>query len=294
MDPRTTFGTATRPDRRARRNRLPRRRRPRHHRPGSSLRLGRPLLLEGEPGTGKTALAEALAETLDLPLIRLQCYEGIDATQALYDWDFPRQILHLRALEAAERRRARRARGRAGPVRRALPHRPADAAGAARRPCRAAHRRDRPGRRRVRGVPARGALDLAGDHPRARHRHGTVPADRRADLQPHPRGARRAQAALPLPLGRAPRPRARGRDRASRGCRRCRPRWPSRWCGAVHGSAPTARLLKPPGVAETLDWARALHELGARELDAETRGGHARRGGEVPRGRRAGQARRST
>ncbi|MFL6152326.1 MAG: AAA family ATPase, partial [Ornithinibacter sp.] len=67
-----------------------------------SLRLGRPLLMEGEPGTGKTALAEALAETMDLPLIRLQCYEGIDATQALYDWDFPRQILHVRALEAVE------------------------------------------------------------------------------------------------------------------------------------------------------------------------------------------------
>ncbi|WP_121258390.1 AAA family ATPase [Nocardioides ferulae] len=66
-----------------------------------ALRMQRPLLLEGEPGTGKTALAEAIAETLGLPLVRLQCYEGIDATQALYDWDFPRQILHLRALEAA-------------------------------------------------------------------------------------------------------------------------------------------------------------------------------------------------
>jgi len=66
-----------------------------------ALRMQRPLLLEGEPGTGKTALAEALAESLELPLVRLQCYEGIDATQALYDWDFPRQILHLRALEAA-------------------------------------------------------------------------------------------------------------------------------------------------------------------------------------------------
>jgi MoxR-like ATPase/CTP:molybdopterin cytidylyltransferase MocA len=66
-----------------------------------ALALGRPLLLEGEPGTGKTALAEAIAEALDLPLIRLQCYEGIDASQALYDWDFPRQILHLRAVEAA-------------------------------------------------------------------------------------------------------------------------------------------------------------------------------------------------
>src|SRR3546814_220287 len=65
-----------------------------------ALRMQRPVLLEGEPGTGKTALAEAIAESFDLPLIRLQCYEGIDATQALYDWDFPRQILHLRALEA--------------------------------------------------------------------------------------------------------------------------------------------------------------------------------------------------
>ena len=66
-----------------------------------ALRMQRPLLLEGEPGTGKTALAEAVAASLDLPLVRLQCYEGIDSTQALYDWDFPRQILHLRALEAA-------------------------------------------------------------------------------------------------------------------------------------------------------------------------------------------------
>ena len=65
-----------------------------------ALRMQRPLLLEGEPGTGKTALAEAIAESLELPLVRLQCYEGIDATQALYDWDFPRQILHLRAMEA--------------------------------------------------------------------------------------------------------------------------------------------------------------------------------------------------
>ncbi len=66
-----------------------------------AMRMNRPLFCEGEPGTGKTALAQALAQTLDAPLIRLQCHDGIDAGQALYDWDFPRQLLHLRALEAA-------------------------------------------------------------------------------------------------------------------------------------------------------------------------------------------------
>ncbi len=65
-----------------------------------ALRMQRPLMLEGEPGTGKTALAEALAEALGVGLIRLQCHEGIDASQALYDWDFARQILHLRTVEA--------------------------------------------------------------------------------------------------------------------------------------------------------------------------------------------------
>jgi MoxR-like ATPase len=66
-----------------------------------AMRMRRPLLCEGEPGTGKTALAQALATALGVNLIRLQCHEGIDAAQALYDWDFPRQLLHLRTLEAA-------------------------------------------------------------------------------------------------------------------------------------------------------------------------------------------------
>ena len=76
-----------------------------------AVEMGRPLLLEGEPGTGKTALAEALAGALGAELIRLQCYEGIDASQALYDWDFPRQVLHLRAVEATAAAAAERATG---------------------------------------------------------------------------------------------------------------------------------------------------------------------------------------
>jgi MoxR-like ATPase len=66
-----------------------------------ALKLKKPLFLEGDPGVGKTELANAMASVLNLPLIRLQCYEGIDASQALYDWDFPRQILHVRAAESA-------------------------------------------------------------------------------------------------------------------------------------------------------------------------------------------------
>jgi MoxR-like ATPase len=66
-----------------------------------ALRLGRPLFLEGDAGVGKTAFASALAQATGAHFVRLQCYEGLDATQALYDWDFPRQILHLRAVEAA-------------------------------------------------------------------------------------------------------------------------------------------------------------------------------------------------
>ncbi len=66
-----------------------------------ALRMGRPLFLEGEAGVGKTELAKTLSAILDAPLIRLQCYEGLDAAQALYDWDFARQLLHLKAAEAA-------------------------------------------------------------------------------------------------------------------------------------------------------------------------------------------------
>jgi MoxR-like ATPase len=64
-----------------------------------AIRLEKPLLIEGEPGCGKTELAKALAEALRTELIRLQCYEGLDASKALYEWDYPRQLIAIRLLE---------------------------------------------------------------------------------------------------------------------------------------------------------------------------------------------------
>ncbi len=65
-----------------------------------ALKLRKPLFLEGEAGVGKTEVAKVLARILETPLIRLQCYEGIDVYQAVYEWDYARQLLHIRAAEA--------------------------------------------------------------------------------------------------------------------------------------------------------------------------------------------------
>src|SRR5438128_1966691 len=62
-----------------------------------ALKMGKALLLEGEPGVGKTEVAKVLSQMFDAPLIRLQCYEGIDITQAVYEWNYPRQLLELQA-----------------------------------------------------------------------------------------------------------------------------------------------------------------------------------------------------
>ena len=65
-----------------------------------ALKLQRPLLLEGEPGVGKTEVAKVIATLLETELIRLQCYEGLDISQAVYEWNYARQIMHIRAVEA--------------------------------------------------------------------------------------------------------------------------------------------------------------------------------------------------
>ena len=176
--------------------------------------MNRPLLLEGEPGTGKTALAEAWASVTGAELIRLQCYEGIEASQALYDWDFARQILHIRAVEAA-----------AGSDldARALEESLFDERFLLERPILKALRS-------ANAVLLIDEIDRADDEFEAFllevlstfavtiPEYGEVRADHAADggahLQPDPRAARRPEAALPLPLDRPSR-RWPGRSRSS-------------------------------------------------------------------------------
>ena len=136
-----------------------------------SFALGRPLLLEGEAGCGKTQLAATLAETLGRRLLRLQCHEGLDASAAVYEWNYAAQMLAIR-LGRARRDRARYALAEDIFGERFLVKRPLltalepDPLG----PPGSPDRRDRPGRRALRGVPAGGALRVPGE--RARGGHG--------------------------------------------------------------------------------------------------------------------------
>ncbi len=234
-----------------------------------ALRLQRPLLLEGEPGTGKTALAEALAESLDVPLIRLQCYEGIDATQALYDWDFPRQILHLRAVEAVAREEREVAEVEAQlfderfllarPVLRALQESPAVLL------VDEIDRADDEFEAFLLEVlstwqvtiPELGTVSAATPpvvvvtSNRTRELHDALKRRCLYHWIDHPSLARE----LEIVRTRAP---------------EVSEALVAQVVSAVQRLRPDAELIKPPGVAETLDWARALHELGASELDLES------------------------
>ena len=186
-----------------------------------ALKLGRPLFCEGEAGVGKTEIAKVLAETLKRPLIRLQCYEGLDVNSAVYEWNYPRQMIEIWLAEAQGMHDRRELE--VEHLRRALPDPPSAARGAA-AACRGradpADRRARPHRRAVRGLPARSAVRLPGDDPRARHDQGRADADRHHHLQPHARDPRRAEAPLLLPLGRLSRSQARARDPEGQGAGR--------------------------------------------------------------------------
>jgi MoxR-like ATPase len=231
-----------------------------------ALRLGRPLLLEGEPGTGKTALAEALAQASGRPLIRLQCYEGIDASQALYDWDFPRQILHVRALEAVPGDRDVAAIEESLFDERFLLARPVLTA------------------LRTPSVLLVDEIDRADDEFEAFLLE--VLSTWQVTI---PELGTIAAAAPPIVVLTS----NRTRELHDALKRRCLYHWldhPSmerelailrsrapevaeslaaQVVQAVHRIRDDRELLKPPGVAETLDWARALQELGVRQLDTE-------------------------
>ncbi len=233
-----------------------------------ALRLGRPLLMEGEPGTGKTALAEALAQATDLPLIRLQCYEGIDSTQALYDWDFPRQILHVRALEAVE--------GAAEDVEQVEES--------------LFHERFLLARPVLRALRESPVVLLVDEIDRADDEFEAFLLEVLSTWQVTiPELGTMSAATPPIVVLTSNRTREL-HDALKRRClyhwidhpgierelailRRRAPEVPlalaEQVVRAVHVIRSDGELLKPPGVAETLDWARALHELGTRELDTE-------------------------
>ena len=228
-----------------------------------ALRMNRPLFLEGDAGVGKTALAQALAEITGSTLVRLQCYEGIDASQALYDWDFPRQVLHLRAAgdsanaEDVEKSLYDRRFLVARPILTAIESAPSvllideidradDEFEAFLLEVLAENSVTVPELGTIRGeVPPLVVLTSN----RTREVHDALKRRCLYHWVAHPSFERE----VAILRGRLPEITERLAEQVA----------------AATQALRTADLLKPPGVAEAIDWAQALHLLGARELDPD-------------------------
>jgi len=232
-----------------------------------ALDLRKPLLLEGEAGVGKTECAKALAEILDARLLRLQCYEGIDVAHALYDWNYARQMLYIRTLEAADAARPDAVSDLFGPE--FLLRRPLLEA--------IEHDDERPPVLLIDEIDRADdefeafLLELLSDYQVTIPEVGTISARQRPVVVLTSNRTRELHDALK---------------------RRCLYHWigyPSldREVAIVHARVPEAPerlareaasfvdrlrglgLEKAPGIAETLDWVEALISLEERELDAE-------------------------
>jgi MoxR-like ATPase len=230
-----------------------------------SLALGRPLLLEGEAGVGKTEVARTLSRALGAELIRLQCYEGIDVNTAVYEWDYPRQMLEIRLLEARGEARSAAARDIFSqeflirrPLLQALESRPANP------PVLLIDEVDRADEEFEAFL-----LEILSDFAVSVPEIGTIRAERPPRVILTSNRTREVHDALK---------------------RRCLYHWidypdAQRELAILHARLPqvpdalahevvgfvqrlrTADLTKAPGVAETLDWAAALLALGAKHLE---------------------------
>ena len=230
-----------------------------------ALALGRPVLLEGEAGVGKTDVARTLAQSLGTDLIRLQCYEGIDVNTAVYEWDYARQMLEIRLLEARGEARSAATRDIFGEeflIRRPL--------------LQAIDRRDRPAVLLIDEVDRADEefeaflLEVLADFAITIPEIGTLKAEQPPHVvltsnrtrEVHDALKRRClyhwieyptyERELAILVARMP-----GLDQAL-----------AREVVSVVQRLREAELTKVPGVAETLDWAAALSALGARSLDA--------------------------
>ena len=232
-----------------------------------ALELGRPLLLEGEAGVGKTEVARTLAAVLGAELIRLQCYEGLDASTALYEWDYPRQMLEIRLLEARGEAKSAATRDIFSeeflirrPLLRALESRASEP------PVLLIDEVDRADEEFEAFL-----LEILSDFAVTIPEIGTVRAERSPRVLLTSNRTREVHDALkrrclyhwidyPAP------------ERELAILRRRLPQVPERLAGEIVAFIQRLRaadLTKSPGIAETLDWAAALLALGADHLDPE-------------------------